>query len=116
MSDSPVSIQRELPCLSDRLSPPAGRLRLLTFCPSWRRLKFPESETGFAGAFALPHSAKIAAFLVSATTEAPHGCGHILAEQRPGVRKAPAAYLGPGSVVPSFFVFLNPKTEVRHDS
>lgn len=30
------------------------------------------------------------------------GCGYILAEQRPGVREAPAASRWPGSVVPSF--------------
>jgi hypothetical protein len=43
------------------------------------------------------------------------GCGYILAEQRPGVREAPAALLVPGSVVSSFFVSESFKlTEVHH--
>lgn len=42
------------------------------------------------------------------------GVGYILAEQRPGVREAPAAFDKPGSVVPPF-LFPNPEIiEVHH--
>lgn len=51
---------------------PADRHTLLTFARRVGKLDFPESTIGFAGAFAMPHMVKIAAFLVPATN-APWG-------------------------------------------
>ena len=94
----------------------AGRVPLpplLTSAPILGNLSFPKSNKACRSLRQRPTLEKRAAFSVSATERKravpPAGCGYILAEQRPGVREAPAALLEPGSVVPPF-CFQNPKS------
>ena len=97
----------------------AGRVPLpplLTSAPILGNLSFPKSNTACRSLRQRPTLEKRAAFSVSATERkravSPVGCGYILAEQRPGVREAPAVSLDRGALFRLFlFTALNPPNQ-----
>ena len=81
-----ISNPAPLRVITASLNDMPNRLRLLaaadlTEPAFYRNLMFPKLRR-LADAFAVPHTAKIAAFSTSATS-APLGCRYISAEQRP---------------------------------